>query len=35
MNMADKKIPENFVWGAALAAHQIEDAGNEDGQGIG
>jgi hypothetical protein len=30
-----QKIPENFVWRAALAAHQIEGAGNEDGQAAG
>ena len=27
-------FPENFVWGAAAAAHQIEGAANEDGKGL-
>ena len=28
-----QKFPENFVWGAATAAYQIEGAANEDGRG--
>lgn len=31
--MANKKFPENFVWGAASAAYQVEGAWNEDGKG--
>ncbi len=27
-------FPENFVWGAATAAYQVEGAVQEDGQGI-
>ena len=28
------KLPENFLWGGAVAAHQVEGAWNEDGKGI-
>lgn len=28
------KLPENFLWGGAVAAHQIEGAWREDGKGI-
>ena len=28
-----KKFPENFYWGGALAANQVEGAWNEDGKG--
>lgn len=28
-------FPENFLWGAASAAHQVEGAYNEDGKGLG
>lgn len=28
------KIPETFLWGGAVAAHQLEGAWNEDGKGI-
>jgi beta-glucosidase/6-phospho-beta-glucosidase/beta-galactosidase len=31
--MSNKNFPENFVWGAASAAHQIEGAWNEDRKG--
>ncbi|MDR2975834.1 MAG: 6-phospho-beta-glucosidase [Streptococcaceae bacterium] len=30
----NKKFPENFLWGGAVAAHQIEGAYNEDGRGL-
>lgn len=29
-----KQMPENFLWGGAVAAHQIEGGWNEDGKGI-
>ena len=28
----EKKFPENFLWGAASAAFQVEGARNEDGR---
>ncbi len=28
------RLPENFLWGGAVAAHQVEGAWNEDGKGI-
>ena len=28
------KLPENFLWGGAVAAHQIEGAWNVDGKGM-
>ena len=28
-------FPDNFLWGAASAAHQVEGAYNEDGKGLG
>lgn len=28
------QLPENFLWGGAVAAHQVEGAWNEDGKGI-
>lgn len=28
------KLPENFLWGGAVAAHQVEGAWNEDGKGV-
>ena len=31
--MPNKNFPENFIWGAASAANQIEGAWNEDGNG--
>lgn len=34
MNNNTKKFPENFLWGGAVAAHQIEGAYNEDGRGL-
>lgn len=32
--MAGKVFTEDFLWGAASAAHQIEGAYNEDGKGL-
>lgn len=29
-----RKLPENFLWGGAVAAHQVEGAWNEDGKGV-
>ena len=29
-----RRLPENFLWGGAVAAHQVEGAWNEDGKGI-
>jgi 6-phospho-beta-glucosidase len=31
--MPNKNFPENFIWGAASAADQIEGIWNEDGKG--
>ena len=28
------KLSENFLWGGAVAAHQVEGAWNEDGKGV-
>lgn len=28
------RLPENFLWGGAVAAHQVEGAWNEDGKGV-
>ncbi|MGG0412268.1 glycoside hydrolase family 1 protein [Peribacillus simplex] len=33
-NISDKTFPENFLWGGALAANQIEGAVLEDGKGL-
>ena len=30
----ENKLPNNFLWGGAVAAHQIEGAWNVDGKGI-
>lgn len=32
--MSDYKLPENFLWGAAIAANQAEGAYNEGGRGL-
>ncbi len=32
--MEKKNLPENFLWGGAVAAHQIEGAWNEAGKGV-
>lgn len=32
--MSKRKFPENFLWGGALAAHQVEGGWNEGGKGI-
>lgn len=29
-----RKFPDNFLWGGAVAAHQVEGAWNEDGKGV-
>ena len=29
-----KKFPENFLWGGAIAANQVEGAYNQDGKGL-
>ena len=31
--MSELRFPENFVWGAATAAYQIEGAARDDGRG--
>src|SRR5262245_25438425 len=31
--MADERLPDNFTWGAAVSAYQIEGATDEDGRG--
>ena len=31
--MQGYKMPKNFLWGGAVAAHQLEGAWNEDGKG--
>ena len=28
------KLPKDFLWGGAVAAHQLEGAWNEDGKGV-
>ena len=28
------KLPNDFLWGGAVAAHQVEGAWNEDGKGV-
>ncbi len=28
------KLPENFLWGGAVAAHQLEDGWQEGGKGL-
>lgn len=32
--MENKQLPKNFLWGGAVAAHQVEGAWDEDGKGI-
>ena len=32
--MSNYKMPENFLWGSASAAYQVEGAYLEDGKGI-
>ena len=32
--MYSAKMPEGFLWGGAVAAHQLEGAWNEDGKGM-
>ena len=32
--MFSAKMPDGFLWGGAVAAHQLEGAWNEDGKGM-
>lgn len=34
LNMTGYTMPKGFLWGGAVAAHQLEGAWNEDGKGM-